>query len=786
MDKYINYKNISPSNFSNNYDDWILIKYNNINCPSCNCDENNKINKILIKYNKEEIKSENNNKNKIKKETNKRDKIISICDKCINLFSNLKIIYTNIDGIINNILNNDPILYKINDELKNFLNLENNIVHKYNNNVLSNNVNNNNVKYYNEIYNTLDIIGQYHYKYDEYKIQLIELFKKYNRVVNIDEIICKINESLAKFNICGDCQSCLKMCRDCFYKNNTNIIGLNNEQMMALWKLYINIFDDNNLMCGLFGSAGTGKTTLLKYILQILNLSELFFIKNIQNLFLITIRNNINLKDNISLKINEILIKHNQDKKFISILLDIIYSNPIIILASPTNKALDIIREKISEIKNFILSDNFSGEFNNIDIKFFTISKLLTYRKSLDNNHKMIFKRSDDFLNIMNKYNLIIIDEASMINKNNINDITSDINKRNIINKYSKGYILFMGDKAQLPPPKEKYSSVFKLNMDNIELKIIMRTDIIKIKNLCNLIRSWVTKDISNIRSKLLLSKCEYINFYFNKKKFINEFSKKNDSIILVWTNDTRMKYNKIIREKLFKDVDNRYMINEHLIFNNFYKLKKGSFEKIFYSSMCIIISEINVINNFNCKKFDSEIIMDKMNENIKKSICPPELIKPDKYIYDYINEFVYKFNNSMIFNFKIWELYFSYKNVPFQFPINIIYNKKDYFKIIENGKKYIKDYFDATSKLELESKEIFRNIIINIFDEYFEQPFADVDYGYAMTVDKSQGSTYESVFIDSPDILDQDKYPFLDIDTAKRRFYTGISRSSHELNILI
>ncbi len=82
--------------------------------------------------------------------------------------------------------------------------------------------------------------------------------------------------------------------------------------------------------------------------------------------------------------------------------------------------------------------------------------------------------------------------------------------------------------------------------------------------------------------------------------------------------------------------------------------------------------------------------------------------------------------------------------------------------------------------------KETLREIVIEIFDMHYEQPFADIDYGYAMTVDKSQGSTYETVYIDAKDILDMGRYPFLDIDVAKRRFYTAITRASDKINIFI
>ena len=144
-------------------------------------------------------------------------------------------------------------------------------------------------------------------------------------------------------------------------------------------------------------------------------------------------------------------------------------------------------------------------------------------------------------------------------------------------------------------------------------------------------------------------------------------------------------------------------------------------------------------------------------------------------------------FYNSMNYVFKVWELYFIYKGVREDFPIYVIFHKKSYIKSIELGKRYIKEHFDKQNKIiSIDIRDTIRETIVTLFDQYYIQPFASIDYGYSITVDKSQGSTFESVYIDAPDILDQNKYPFLDIDIARRRFYTAITRASQEVNILI
>ena len=59
----------------------------------------------------------------------------------------------------------------------------------------------------------------------------------------------------------------------------------------------------------------------------------------------------------------------------------------------------------------------------------------------------------------------------------------------------------------------------------------------------------------------------------------------------------------------------------------------------------------------------------------------------------------------------------------------------------------------------------------------------ADIDYGFAITSHKSQGSTYNTVFVDVNDMV-YDKYghPYTNQDELLRRLYVACSRPSTEL----
>ena len=58
-----------------------------------------------------------------------------------------------------------------------------------------------------------------------------------------------------------------------------------------------------------------------------------------------------------------------------------------------------------------------------------------------------------------------------------------------------------------------------------------------------------------------------------------------------------------------------------------------------------------------------------------------------------------------------------------------------------------------------------------------------DLDYGFALTAHKSQGSTFDTTFVDVNDIV-FDKYgqPYTDAEEINRRLYVACSRSKNKL----
>ena len=294
-----------------------------------------------------------------------------------------------------------------------------------------------------------------------------------------------------------------------------------------------------------------------------------------------------------------------------------------IIFTSPTNKALNVIKNKFINSLRYLLEkhnieyaetktfdDNIDKlRKHNINIEFSTIHKLLNYKTEFNQNGEMVFikeKNSD-----LKKYDIIIIDESSMVSINLIYDIIKDTDKINT-------KIIFAGDPAQLPPVNEHISSIFMnentkisyskmtkyipnlsesnyinfcetiINMNKFTLNEIIRTKNPSIIDSCNTIRNWIQNrsEFTDIQKYEDTNIILYPNDKTKKtktlwyKKFENKISDENDTIIISWTNVETDMYNNYYRNTLFnsnKSID-VFMEGDILILNEFYNINCNKF----------------------------------------------------------------------------------------------------------------------------------------------------------------------------------------------------------------
>jgi hypothetical protein len=503
--------------------------------------------------------------------------------------------------------------------------------------------------------------------------------------------------------------------------------------------------------------------------------------------------------------------------------------------SAPTHKAVNIMKAKFKRHLDEILGhkslfDQLEDlKSNDLIVEFVTLHKLLGYAGGLDMHGERIFeaKYSPKTCN----YDFIIIDESSMVSldivSHFVNLIMKNLEKGDVPPK-----VLFLGDPAQLPPVNELVSFLFidektpinkfnfghllndKIKLDNLEkmkgwlvaqpghlLKKVVRTDVEKMMNMWIRIRDWVSGDIDDphadefkgidVKISLLGKRKKLETKWF--KRCLDLFSKKGitsyaNVIILTWTNRQSDEYNSVIRKMIFKRKNlNRYEIGDLLILSDFYQMEESNWKDAkdstsrFYTSEQVRVIDIDHVIK-SCKPFPTKFTLSKT-------------IKHQKEVGNKYNGLVGIINKDFCHGYPVWKLYVQKiadatvaDHVPETYTLYVI--KEDHKKKLENAKNSIRDKIQKfhrflEKKVEKNQLRMLENQIVKKLWQHwnavFVEPFANLSYGYSITVHKSQGSTYCTVFVDIDDICKNRNE-----NECKRCVYTSVTRASHKLNLLV
>jgi hypothetical protein len=525
-----------------------------------------------------------------------------------------------------------------------------------------------------------------------------------------------------------------------------------------------------------------------------------------------------------------------------------------VVFSAPTNKAVNVMKNKFEKYIREIYS-LYSGqqkeqfddlmfedliwklsEFG-ITIEFTTIHKLLNFDFDFDNEGKLQFKKSKE--SEMQKYNLIVIDECSMLPAQMVDTIFSDIRDNYDITKSAK--IVFSGDIAQLPPVNEKNSVIFSkeekdfpfeayldsmgidsgaddfvkktcfklkydklikeiTSMDHFVMKQVVRSKSGNVLGVCNTIRDWALEEVDKFKIGKFIDSLDchaYKYIKFTKKtnsdwfkKFVEQCAKKQDSIILTWTNKQCDEYNNEIRKELFKNnkeankagnkeaILDTFLPGDILMLSDFYSMKRSKDDDNdkFYTSEQIKVVNLEIVE----KLLDIfPQVLDKKSQKLENA----------KNYEEYYKKTLEKINSTVKKTYKCWKLYVKRISSRTE-ETSIIYVIHDeYKKLHEAEKEYIENCIKKMRhKLVTKYKEktsVIDNHITKYFWKNFHsiyvQPFANVNYGYCITCHKAQGSTFYNVFVDLEDIVRNTN------DNEMRRcLYTAVSRTSNELHLLV
>lgn len=438
-------------------------------------------------------------------------------------------------------------------------------------------------------------------------------------------------------------------------------------------------------------------------------------------------------------------------------------------------------------------------------IETITIASLLSkFKKHSYVGNKNFTHSTDDKFQI---YNLFIIDECSMITKEDFYDIAKYTAKLNKI-------VLFIGDKFQIPHPTQEYqikeienekylvkkdSPAFNVK-EKYELTEIIRQKGNPIIDLYDDIRNDIYKELPysretnvvNIKTDEKIYNILPENVIETKGVvFTNDYDNFNDFIeriysgillrdipdyrIICYTNANVNKYNTVVRK----------ILNFDSIFPQKGELLMG-YENVGYPIRTIengedyIVSntkftdqhKINYIDGKIRKSFENVVgyfvYIKTIGENRKKRLFFPDLYHKNNF---QLIEFLWELSenvNQKYSKTKDFVKYSKLKNKLFFIKNVYKFNDEYYledelktkhpllFKNISNtitNEILLEDFMELYedvyySRIE-DNKQITQN---ELFVDRYQMINKDLDFGYSITAHKAQGSTYNTCFVDEND----------------------------------
>lgn len=361
------------------------------------------------------------------------------------------------------------------------------------------------------------------------------------------------------------------------------------------------------------------------------------------------------------------------------------------------------------------------------DLSFLTTHAALKLKRVIDyKSGDISFKPSYD-----NKYpplqhvKILIVDEASMLNSDLLDSIEVHASKNNTL-------VIFIGDDKQLNPVNEEVSPVFTRDYPVVELTEIVR------QGAGNPIIT-LSRSLGDINSKVE-SRTDiggYI-YTYDEDKIIETLARVNgtDELkYLAYTNAEVDRVNKLVRQRIY-GTPSKIEENETLIFNSPYK-------ETYFTNQELLVEKIRVVST------RTKFLVNKDGvSNVEGSANP---------MFKYMEMKYYSINPTYI-----PENEFSAGGWVDNILVIHEDSEREYKEIIK----------------EMAARAKVRDITWVDYYEFIEQ-FADVTYNHAITVHKSQGSTYKQVIVNLRNLkVNRNTQEFL------RLLYTAITRASDLLII--
>lgn len=391
------------------------------------------------------------------------------------------------------------------------------------------------------------------------------------------------------------------------------------------------------------------------------------------------------------------------------------------VVSAPTHKALKVISKFTGEQGRTLQS--LLGLSPNLNVENFDINNLQFDPTGRDE---------------ISLYEILIIDEASMIN-----DDLFDYLK--IIAKRTRVKIIFIGDSAQIPPIKEKISKVFTEKLSRFSLtKIERQNDGNPLLILNDMLRD-STKSLDEVEIKTILNTLGEGLEVFNLEEFKQQLALKFCSKeyienplyakLLTWTNASVRQWNTIIRQMRFPEETLPLVIGDVLM--SYSNIGRDATGAIIKNSEDYLVKKVEwAMSPFNVPGYITglqEVGGITVHEIF---IVEPTLKGEWAYLRTH-DELLQK------------ALHFAPKSKNRRKCFS-----EEYFPFKENH-SLMQDCTSGSKKTK------------------------DIDYGYAVSCHKAQGSTYINTFISEPNINKN-----INIAEKNKIKYVAYSRASHKAHI--
>lgn len=349
---------------------------------------------------------------------------------------------------------------------------------------------------------------------------------------------------------------------------------------------------------------------------------------------------------------------------------------------------------------------------------------------------------------------LLLIDESSMLPAKLVTFVCNECKKLEI-------KIIFIGDAYQLAPVNESKSIAFERCFEVYQLREVVRQAANNpITGLLELLRYDIEhhtyRFLGHLSQNIGAMNYNDVNEGFSicgkdsfkhliDTSFNDEAYTKNIDMyrIIAYTNSSVSGWNNYIRNNIIRDSDKNIITKNDLIM---------SYETIVNEFMEIVINNseeyiINDIVNFVDDAYGFKGFL------VKFQLIHGGFITTPLFVIDHRDAYtIQKYHKT------ISELITAAKTANGGTRVK---RWKEYYE-------FKKKYLIAANIIDRQGKTLYDR---------------DIDYGFALTAHKSQGSTYDTVFVDVNDmIFDRMGHPYANQDDLLRRLYVGCSRASKEL----